>query len=94
MKEETVHATHIRKYCGLTDGVTVPKEVLDLEDRTAAKYEIVENIVYINENDEEIQFRVQRDWLPEEHNFTWAHAPSEHVRVCALHVLVLFTTHA
>lgn len=69
-KEETIHVTRIRKYCGLLNGNEVPREVLDLANRTAAKYEIVENIVDIAQNEEDIWIHVQWDELPEERDFT------------------------
>lgn len=71
-KLETVHVTRIKKYCGQLDGQIVPSEVLDLADRSAAKYEVVEKIVDIAENDEGIWLRLQWEGLPDERDYTWA----------------------
>lgn len=56
-----MHITHIRKYCGLTDGETVSKDVLDLSDRTAANYEVAEKLVDIDQKNGEMWLRVQWD---------------------------------
>lgn len=71
-KRETVYVDCIKKYCGKLDGSHIPEEVLDLADRTAAKYEVVEKIIDIAENDEGIWLRLKWEALPEERDYTWA----------------------
>lgn len=62
----------MKKYCGRLDGAEVPTEVLDLADRTTAKYEVVERIVDISKNHEGLWLRLQWEGLPEERDYTWA----------------------
>lgn len=77
-KRETIHATRMKKYCGKLDGGEVPDEVLDLADRTAAKYEVVESIVDIQMNDDGIWLRLQWEGLPDERDYTWASLTDMH----------------
>lgn len=62
----------MKKYCGKMDGSEVPEQVLDLADRTAAKYEVVEKIVDIDDNEDGIWFQLQREGLPEQRDYTWS----------------------
>lgn len=71
-KRETVHAARMKKYCGALDGSEVPEEVLDLADRTAAKYEVVQQILDIEKNEEGIWIKLQWEGLPEERDHTWS----------------------
>lgn len=51
---ETVHASRIKKCLGALDSSVVAKEVLDLSERTTAKYEVAQRILEIDKNEEGI----------------------------------------
>lgn len=67
-----MYATRIRKVCELLDGNKVTKEVLNLADRTAARYENVKQIVDKAQEEDGTWLCVQRDRLSEERAFTRA----------------------
>lgn len=69
-KRKTIHATRIKKYCGKLDGTSVPEEVLDLANRTFAKYEVVESTVDIEKNEEGLWLRLQWEGLPDDRDYT------------------------
>lgn len=51
-KRDNLHVARIKKYWGSIYGTEVPIEVLDLADRTTAKYKNVERSVYISKNND------------------------------------------
>lgn len=69
---ERVHAARLFKYAAQLDGETVPNSILELADRTEAKYEVLDAIVDISENDEGFWFRLRWEGLPDERDYTWA----------------------
>lgn len=71
-RNEKVHTSRLKKYNALFDGEEVPEEVLDLASRTAAKYEVVEQIVDIDENNDGFWLRLQWEGLPDERDYTWS----------------------
>lgn len=71
-KSETVHVARMKKYCGALDDTEVPKEVLDLVDRSTSKYEVVDQIVDLRKVDNVFWLRVRWDGLPEPRDYTWA----------------------
>lgn len=54
-----MHGTILGKYCGLTGGSSVPKEILNFADRTAATHEVVGRIVDIAIDADVLLLRVQ-----------------------------------
>lgn len=87
-KEETVHVSRICNCCRLLVGNEVPKEILDLTNRTAAKYEVVEKNVDIGQNEEGIWLRVQCDGLPGRTRF-YLGVLGSHARRCTGHGFIL-----
>lgn len=71
-KRETVNITRMMKCSGELDNAEVPEEVLDLLDRTKAKYEVVDRIVDIPKVENVVWLRVSLGELPEPRNYTWA----------------------
>lgn len=70
-KRDTVHVACIKKYCGNLDGTNIPEAVLDLVDRTTAKYGVVESIVDIVKNDQGLWLCLQWEGLPDKRDSTW-----------------------
>lgn len=69
LKARSKKGNSLEKYRGLLEGRLIPDGVLDLADRTAAIYEVVENIFDIAEDTEGLWLPVKREGLHEERDF-------------------------
>lgn len=64
--KELVHCSCLIDYSATMDVSDVPDDILQLADRTEAKYEVLEAILDISENHEGLWFRLRWDVLPDE----------------------------
>lgn len=70
-KTERVHCARLRYYSAAIDNDILPQEILDLASRIETKYEILDAIVDLAENEEGLWFQLKWDCLPDDNDFTW-----------------------
>ena len=70
-KTELVHCARLIKYRDSLLCKPVPKEMMDLAERTESRYEVVEKILDIGEAPDGLFFRVQWEGLPDKRDWTW-----------------------
>lgn len=68
---ENVHAARLRLYKTSLEGAPVPKELMDLAERTEARYELIKRIVDNGEDKDSIHLQVQWRGLPDRRDWTW-----------------------
>ena len=68
---ENVHAARQRLYKPQMEGTVLSKELMDLVERTEARYELMENLMVIGEDADGIQIHVQWLGLPDQRDRTW-----------------------
>ena len=58
------------------EGAVVSKELMDLAERTEARYELMENLMNIGEDDDGIHIQVQWLGLPDQRDWIWVPLPT------------------
>lgn len=59
------------KYDDSLLGTEIPKDELDLSDKTETRYEVVDEIVYVGEHPDGIFFQVKCYGLTDKRGYTW-----------------------
>lgn len=77
-RRERVHSSRMTKYSAIQDGTEVPAAVLELADRTEARYEVLRRITDIADEDTVCWLRLEWDGLPDERDWTWARLTDVH----------------
>lgn len=70
-KMERVNCARLMKYRDSLNGADIPKEMIELAERTDSRYEVVEKIVDVGEAPDGLFFQVQWEGLPDERDYTW-----------------------
>lgn len=58
-QKRDLHTTRLKTYNGLLDGKLVQGNILDLVDRSAARYEVIGKIIDIAKNDDGCWIRLK-----------------------------------
>lgn len=62
------HAARLKRYSALTDCAGIPNELLDLTDRSSARYEVIEQVMDSEQNEESYLVQLQLAGLTEKHD--------------------------
>lgn len=69
--KEPVNCVRLLKYRDSLMGEAVPKEMMDLAERTESRYEVVDSIKEIGEAHDGLFFQVMWDGHPDKRDWTW-----------------------
>jgi len=75
---EQIHAARLLPYRADRDSSSVSEELMDLAERSEAKYELVEKIIDIGEDHDGIFLQVQWQGLPDRRDWTWNYLADMH----------------